>query len=293
MKTFLHKLIGRGEPDINTQMPAQPDFSPSLYEHHKQALISWIANRLRQLLPLEQQDQGGLNEYAVRMYRWLENGMDVYLKIRGMNLSGPYTEALLAVYEEIKEVSYLFTSKKNAELSKSEFDIEVWEVYRNVIYAATQQKFLLVQEDELLPYKLGDLIYEAPIKERSDIPKARQKAKECLLGIGQPLPRVMNEILLISEAITNVLKHACEGSLSIYNMPSAIHVCITDRGPGFELKLLPYAVLMEGYSTKNSLGQGFTLMMKMADQMLLATSDKGSTIILIFHEEGVKLENSV
>ena len=64
-----------------------------------------------------------------------------------------------------------------------------------------------------------------------------------------------------------------------------MNIIIEDTGSGFPLKTLPYTTLMAGYSTKKSLGQGFTLMMKLATQVLLKTSSSGSTIVLIFEEE--------
>jgi phosphoglycerate-specific signal transduction histidine kinase len=69
---------------------------------------------------------------------------------------------------------------------------------------------------------------------------------------------------------------------------STVNVLVEDIGPGFPLKLLPNTTLMAGYSTKKSLGQGFTLMMKMIEQVLLSTVPyEGSTLILIFtREEG-------
>jgi anti-sigma regulatory factor (Ser/Thr protein kinase) len=167
-------------------------------------------------------------------------------------------------------------------------------VYRDVIYAATQKKFLLIRAGDVDAYKRGNVICEAGIKERSDIPKAREAAKLSLLDNGVPAAAVMAHLLVISEAVTNILKHAKDGKLTIVKTATSLHVLAEDTGSGFPLKLLPYTTLMAGYSTKKSLGQGFTLMMKMADQVLLSTSSSGSAVILVFHEkEGAKHEDVV
>jgi anti-sigma regulatory factor (Ser/Thr protein kinase) len=46
--------------------------------------------------------------------------------------------------------------------------------------------------------------------------------------------------LLVSELVTNSVRHACEGAdeeleLEVIVSGDLIHVCVTDRGPGFEV----------------------------------------------------------
>jgi len=194
---------------------------------------------------------------------------------------------LLEVFEESKEDIHLYIPlKPNVSdiVHADEGEDKVWQVYRDVIYAVTQSKFRLIRQNEVDLYKQGKLLCEASIKERSDIPKARDLAKQQLLDCGVSQKAIMGQLLVISEAITNILKHAEEGKMTIVQGETEnINVLVQDKGPGFPLKLLPNTVLMAGYSTKQSLGQGFTLMMKMADQVLLMTiPGEGSTIILVF-----------
>ncbi|WP_419879142.1 ATP-binding protein [Brevibacillus centrosporus] len=54
----------------------------------------------------------------------------------------------------------------------------------------------------------------------------------------------MSHLLVISEAITNILKHAQEGKMSIVSTDSMIHVVVEDNGPGFPLELLPNTKLL-------------------------------------------------
>jgi anti-sigma regulatory factor (Ser/Thr protein kinase) len=317
VKTLLHKLFrsDEHESDIQPKGIPCPVSIRCLQEHHRRALIGWIANRMGQLLHVESCDSGTLiyisfskehineNKENVEEYlmylascliEWLEKGQDVYLRIKEMNLSEKYHKGLLDVYEEIKEDIHRYIPQKHAKPAEQNADDAVWQVYRDVIYAVTQKKFLLIRESEVEPHRQGNVICEASIRERSDIPQARDLAKQSLLEIGIPPTTIMSHLLVISEAITNILKHAKEGKLTIVKTETSLHVLVEDRGPGFPLKILPYTTLMAGYSTKKSLGQGFTLMMKMSDQILLSTSSKGSTIILVFHEkEGVQHEGVV
>ncbi|PYE48831.1 ATP-binding protein [Paenibacillus barcinonensis] len=305
MDNWLQKIFGRKHATAISDASSDAEPLPSLYAYHQQFILEWLFKRMKlelqnshtneersgedlSLSPVQltAEETAQLEYLASSLFNWLGKNDDVYLKLRQLKLGPVYMDLMLAVYEDVREYTYLFADKTQKETAATESAQEVWHVYRDVIYAATQQKFKLIQAEEIGPYRQGTLILEVPIQERSDIPRARELAKERLLLTGQPLSRVMNKLLLISEAITNILKHASEGTLSIVQTPEDIHVFVADNGPGFELKLLPYTILMEGYSTKNSLGQGFTLMLKMADQLLLATSDQGSTLILIFHEEG-------
>lgn len=317
MKTLLHKLFGTNDSksDGQDQVLPRPVSIRCLKEHHRRALIGWLANRMGQLLHVEGCELGTLiyvafskerieqnneNEedyllyLASCLFEWLEKGQDVYLHIKEMSLMDKHHKCLFDVYEEIKEDVQQCLPRKQVETADENSDDAVWQVYRDVIQAVTQMKFLLIRESEIGQYKQGSVICEAIIQERADIPKARDLAKQNLQSIGLTPSTVMSHLLVISESITNVLKHAKDGKLTIVKIATSLHVLVEDTGPGFPVKILPYATLMAGYSTKKSLGQGFTLMMKMADQVLLSTSSKGSTIILVFHEkEGVKNEGIV
>ncbi|WP_246310047.1 ATP-binding protein [Paenibacillus alginolyticus] len=305
---MLHKLFGQD----NNQTQGFPDHVANyrLHEHHKRSLIGWIANRMGQLLHLESSESGKLiyvsfsnvhihenkeniEEYLIYLasclLSWLEKGQDVYLQIKESGLCKEHHQCLLHVYEEIKEDIYRYFPQKLEEPADRDKEDAIWNVYRDVIYAVTQQKFLLIRESEIDPYKQGDIMCEAAITERSDIPKARELAKQSLLDNGVPAAKVMSHILLISEAITNILKHAYKGKLTLIKGETMLHVLVEDSGPGFPLKLLPNTTLMAGYSTKKSLGQGFTLMMKIAQQVVLSTiPNVGTTLILVFaREDGV------
>ncbi|NHN35414.1 ATP-binding protein [Paenibacillus agricola] len=241
------------------------------------------------------QQEGDEGEYllflAATLLGWLQEQKDVYLQIKELQLPDKFHRCVLEVYEEIKEDISLVLPQKQAILPERGSDDEVWEVYRDVIYAVTQKKFLLMRKGEIASYKQGNLICEATIRERSDIPKARDLAKQKLHDIGIPSATLMSQLLLISEAITNILKHAKEGMLTIVKTETSVHVIVEDKGPGFPLKLLPNTTLMAGYSTKKSLGQGFTLMMKMSQQVLLCTvPNEGTTLILVFHSEEIEVK---
>lgn len=233
-------------------------------------------------------DKDNQNEYILflseQLLKWNDEEQDIPQKIDELHLKGNLQNAILKAYEIHKKDIFLQEQHETApEASNDNYNAE-WQVYRDVIFAATQGQFLLISEPEVERYKSGAVFCEEYIRERSDIPICRNIAKESLEEMGFNKSKVMSWLLVLSEAITNIIKHAENGKMTLVESDdkSEIRFVIEDNGPGFPLKELPKNTLLAGYSTKKSLGQGFTLMMKMAKQVVLFTNSKGSTIILIF-----------
>lgn len=53
-----------------------------------------------------------------------------------------------------------------------------------------------------------------------------------------------------------------------------------DKGPGMESLILPRATLRRGFSTKPSLGLGYSVILDVADHILLKTDTHGTVVIL-------------
>jgi anti-sigma regulatory factor (Ser/Thr protein kinase) len=219
-----------------------------------------------------------------RMLAWAKEGLDIRERILKMNIKSEIQNAMLKAYEMFKED--LFTAENKVTAPKTP-EWEKWKVYRDVIMASTQGKFLLISEQELTGFKKGRVFCEGTIKQLSDIPACRHKARDSLEAMGYDDSTTMGWLLVLSEAITNTIKHGEEGRMTLIEDKdqNEIRFIIEDRGPGFSLKELPKTTLLAGYSTKKSMGQGFTLMMKMSKQVSLYTTSEGSTIILSFNRE--------
>lgn len=220
------------------------------------------------------------------MLNWNEQQIDILTQINNLSISNELKNALFKVHSIYKKEIFTPISQSYYELELQQNQSE-WEVYRDVIYAATQGQFLLISEEEVSQYKRGNVFCQGIIKERSDIPACRNLAKASLEQKGFNKTKVMSWLLVLSEAITNTIKHAEQGKMTLIEdeQNSEIRFVIEDKGPGFSLKELPKTTLLAGYSTKKSMGQGFTLMMKMAKQVLLCTSANGSTIVLTFESK--------
>jgi anti-sigma regulatory factor (Ser/Thr protein kinase) len=216
------------------------------------------------------------------MLKWAEEDVDIREKIMRMDIKTEIQNGMLKAYEMFKED--LFSVKK-ADSDPKPPEWERWKVYRDVILASTQGKFLLISERELKGFKKGRVFCEGTIQQLADIPACRHRAKDSLEAMGYSESTIMGWLLVLSEAITNTIKHGEEGRMTLVEDEdqNEIRFIVEDKGPGFSLKELPKTTLLAGYSTKKSMGQGFTLMMKMSKQVSLYTTSEGSTIILSFN----------
>ncbi|WP_413359235.1 ATP-binding protein [Robertmurraya sp. 2P01SA] len=222
-----------------------------------------------------------------QMLDWNNQQEDITEKVKSLDIDINIQNAMLKAYEIHKQELFSAASSPTCKPkidSDSHLEQDRWTIYREVMFAATQGQFLLINEEEMNHYRVGNILCEGTIKKSSDIPLCRNLVQELLEKIGLPKSKVMSSLLVLSEAMTNTIKHAEEGKMTLIVDQQKNEMCfvIEDRGPGFSLKDLPKKVLLEGYSTKRSMGQGFTIMRKMAKQILLCTTPRGSTIILIF-----------
>jgi anti-sigma regulatory factor (Ser/Thr protein kinase) len=85
-----------------------------------------------------------------------------------------------------------------------------------------------------------------------------------------------------AEAATNALKHAGSGSCQLFRRGGTVQVAVSDTGPGIDFRLLPKATLLPGFSSAQSLGMGFTIMLDLSDRILLATAPGRTRVVLEF-----------
>jgi len=155
--------------------------------------------------------------------------------------------------------------------------------YRDVVYAVTQGKLLLREAADFAdPPQLG---LTAEIANASDITSARHSLREWLRANVPNVRDCDGLVLAVGEAATNAYKHAGGGTLHAWSDGARVYARITDSGSGIEPGMLPMAMLMPGFSTKVSLGMGFTIMLDAATQLQLATGPEGTTVQLEFSIE--------
>jgi anti-sigma regulatory factor (Ser/Thr protein kinase) len=181
-------------------------------------------------------------------------------------------EARACVERMEREQEWQREEINRAEAQKKQF-------YRDILCAVTNGKLTLCDREEIDQYWAWPCVLQ-PVQDESDVRRVRQAVSEAGYSVGLPDDRVQDLCLCASEAATNALKHAGSGEASVTVTSSAIRVRVEDRGGGIDPFHLPRATLMKGYSTRASLGLGFTLMHELADRLYLTTSADGTTLIL-------------
>lgn len=217
------------------------------------------------------------------LLNWIMEDKNIKDELAAIALPVQVEQAVLLVYESCKEELEEFkesTSKKKNEAFSSE--TMEWEIYRDIIYAATQRKLLLIPYTEIREHCEGSVLYSGQIVERADVSKCRKDIQSIFVQMGVKQNILMSWLLAISELATNCIKHANGGRITVKQNHPHLYIIVEDEGPGFKLKNLPNMTLIAGYSTINSMGQGFNLMMKMAEQIMLSNTKKGATLILKF-----------
>ncbi|ENH97540.1 ATP-binding region ATPase domain-containing protein [Gracilibacillus halophilus YIM-C55.5] len=298
MKNFLSKWLHRKQqfPEQKENDQGLPSVKVKDFRDMKhKSTLGWIVYRLAEHMEIDQAQRDQMfyqtftyssiqaieDEDTRRMYRlanlgiqWIEENKVIEEEVKALTLDAHIKTAFIQALNDLYE-------DRPFHQTTSALDKE-WEVYRDVIYSVTQGGFLLIDTETVAQYKNeGELLIETDIQSRQDISYVRNLAKDIFEKHLTKSSQIMSYNLIISEAITNVVKHANVGKMFIYKKNDQFRVLIEDQGPGFSLRNLPRTTLMTGFSTKESLGQGFTLMMKMAEQVQLQTSSRGSTIVLI------------
>lgn len=156
--------------------------------------------------------------------------------------------------------------------------------YKDVIETLSKSKIDICLEQQEIEQHLGLPLAQMDIITKSDVSSGRSLVMEYIpeeLKINQP-KKLMHIKLAVSEGVTNLIKHAANGKLSVYSKCNVLQIYITDQGSGIPIHELPKMILISGYSSKRSLGKGFALMYTSADRIMVHTSSKGTSILLEF-----------
>lgn len=91
-------------------------------------------------------------------------------------------------------------------------------------------------------------------------------------------------VVAVGEAAGNAIKHGELGLARVRKDKNRLQIEVTDRGPGIRAEDLPASILQTGFSTKRSLGMGYSLMLELVDQIWLASQPGGTSLQL---EKGI------
>ncbi|MCE5198000.1 PAS domain S-box protein [bacterium] len=174
------------------------------------------------------------------------------------------------------------TERKRAEEEKRAF-------YRETILNATDGKLRISDEIDVEPY-IDAAQIKTVLNSPSEVGLIRQTTVRFLEEHGFSGDWLNDFIIAVSEAMANVVKHAGYGHVYVGADDRSVWVAVSDNGPGIESLILPRAVLLRGFSTKPSMGLGYSIMLQMASRILLKTDKNGTDVVLVKY---IKEENVI
>jgi anti-sigma regulatory factor (Ser/Thr protein kinase) len=180
--------------------------------------------------------------------------------------------------QTVRRLSSLVRELEAAHEHTLQIELEKKQFYREVIRAVTRGKFELVDPGDVP--QLGTLLHDLPAATGPEYAAARGVVRQVSSASGMSEDRCADLLLAAGEAITNAMKHATEGRCLLYQSDDALTIRVTDRGGGIASHQLPATILTPGFSTKVSLGMGYTMMLKLCDRVWLATGPEGTLIQL-------------
>lgn len=155
---------------------------------------------------------------------------------------------------------------------------------RQVVTAVTGGKFHLVDPGDIPALEELSFAVELAYQQGHQAMRAQLR----LLGESAGLhPEAIEDLVLAAgEAATNTVKHAASGSCQAGRVADGLVVRISDKGPGIGRAELPQSLFRAGYSSKVSLGLGYTLILEVMDEIWLATGPSGTIIQMLKRRDG-------
>jgi PAS domain S-box-containing protein len=193
-----------------------------------------------------------------------------YCTARRVEMGG--SEYLVGGGIDITELRQAQDALRESENHKRQF-------YRETIFSVTNGKLTICDRAEIEAHLLGATM-TLDIGDAQDLTTARARIREFCTDNGLLGERRDLFMAGVGEATTNVIKHASGGAVSAGIAEGAVWVGVSDSGPGIEHLTLPRVLLLRGFSTKPSLGIGYTVMLDVADRIFLHTGAEGTTVIL-------------
>jgi PAS domain S-box-containing protein len=152
---------------------------------------------------------------------------------------------------------------------------------RDMIMSVTGGKLVLCEKDEIdLVWEGGEFQDGLTIRDAQCVGDTRRLVENVGGRLGFDEDRIFDMAISVSEVATNVVKHAGGGEITLQTKGPVLQIRIEDRGPGIDSVNLPRALLMKGFSTKTSLGIGYTIVLELMDKLHLATSSEGTTLVM-------------
>ncbi|WP_458126997.1 HD domain-containing phosphohydrolase [Paenibacillus sp. Z3-2] len=184
-------------------------------------------------------------------------------------------------YPENEQVTIVMTDITPAIIYREEMHRNIMSSYKDVIETLSNRKVDLCLIQEEIKEQLGTFIATLEVNSKADVALSRTFVAEHYADHSDA-KRLMHIKLAVSEGVTNLIKHAERGKISLYRRNDILQVLITDNGSGIPLHELPKTILISGYSSKRSMGKGFALIHASSDHVALHTNTMGTSLLMEF-----------
>ncbi len=237
------------------------------------ALLSWYLCRI-----IAGDFYKPIQSLIIGTRRIAENDFTYKMQIENHDEFGKLAESFNYMARKLREYEAKLAEEVRSEKKQKK---QIFKVYKDVMYAVSQGKFVLIDEKELTEYMgKGTIVAEQDIDKPEDVGTCRRLVEQVLTIYSVEPKAIRQTMLAVSEAATNVVKHAKNGKLTILLCGGLLKLVISDWGPGMSFDKIPYMVFFNGFSTKISLGFGFSLMYQCTDKLSLQTGKSGTTVIM-------------
>lgn len=232
--------------------------------------------------------QTGTVEKAVEVGLWRPDGDVVPVEYT----SSPLEEGgAVVILRDVAERLRSWGEVERAHLAVVRAEREKKLFYRDVLCKVTRGKFHLVEPEEF-PV-IGALVLQTGITDPADYETARLKVLEVGQEVGLRGDALSDLGMAYGEAASNAVKHGVDGRCAIYADVDRVLVRIQDDGPGIRMEDLPSSLFERGYSTRVSLGMGYTIMLELADALWLSTDSRGTILQIEKSALGSRQEDKV
>ncbi len=173
--------------------------------------------------------------------------------------------------------------RKRAERERREQAVEAERdkrrFYRETIMAVTGGRFELADPADAKDW-IRDPELALHISGPQELANARHEVLEYCRKVGMSEDSVYEFELAVGESLGNAVKHAGEGWLYAGVRDGSIWVAVVDHGKGIDTFMIPKVALLTGFTTKASMGLGYTLILRVCDHVKLATGPEGTTVVM-------------
>ncbi len=222
----------------------------------------------------------GLREQDPLSFEWVHQRRDGTLLDCEVSLIAYRVHGEVHVQAIVRDVTERKRAEEHRRALERQLEAQKRQFYRETILSVTGGKLDICEPPEIRPY-IASAEMKLTVPGAPEVAASRREVAEFCKEEGLNGERLESFMVGVGEAITNAVKHASGGRVYAGRRNGSVWVGVADRGPGIGSLILPRATLMRGFSTKPSLGLGYTIMLEVADSILLRTGTSGTTVILV------------